>query len=129
MSLLNPRSDDPNTGKARDFAYGALPLFVTDWTGTILYKITGNDWSAYYGKVYEVGRVLSALFDTLTVLIVYLIGRRVASRSVGLLAAIVAAFTPPLLSVVVRGSCQMAILSPLARAKGPFATVDISLMP
>src|SRR5215213_10291491 len=54
--------------------------------------------------------------------------RRPASRAtVG--TPIVAAFTPPLLSVVVRGSCQMAISSPLARAKGPFATVDISLMP
>ena len=93
-SLLNPRSNDPNTERPRDFAYGSLPLFVTDLTGSLLFKITGNDWSAYYGKVYEVGRVLSALFDTLTVLLVYLIGRRVASKSVGLLAAIVAAFTP-----------------------------------
>src|SRR5262245_39377869 len=30
-SLLNPRSVDPDNGNQRDFAYGALPLFVTDW--------------------------------------------------------------------------------------------------
>src|SRR3982750_544692 len=54
--------------------------------------------------------------------------RRPASRvTVG--TPTVAAFTPPTLSVSVRGSCQMAISSPLARAKGPFATANISWMP
>src|SRR5437773_11603636 len=41
----------------------------------------------------------------------------------------VAAVTPPNLSVLLRGSCQLAMSSPLARAKGPFATADISWMP
>src|SRR5947208_47348 len=54
--------------------------------------------------------------------------RRPASR-VTLGTPTAAAFTPPLLSVVLRGSCQMAIFTPLARAKGPFATDDISWMP
>ena len=31
-SGLNPRSADPTTGQFREFAYGALPLWVTDAT-------------------------------------------------------------------------------------------------
>src|SRR3954463_7516941 len=48
--------------------------------------------------------------------------RRPASR-VALGTPTVAALTP-----VMRGSCQLAILSPLARAKGPIAKADISWM-
>ncbi len=93
-SLLNPRSDDPNTGVARDFSYGALPLIVTDLSGTVMSKITGDDWSSYGGKIALVGRFLSAILDTLTVLIVFFIGRRVRSEAVGLAAAAIAAMTP-----------------------------------
>jgi YYY domain-containing protein len=93
-SLLNPRSDDPSTGLPRDFSYGALPLIVTDLAGSTMSKITGDDWSSYGGKIYQVGRFLSAVFDTLTVLIVFFIGRRVRSDAVGLAAAAVAALTP-----------------------------------
>lgn len=93
-SLLNPRSDDPNTGLPRDFSYGALPLIVTDLAGSTMSKITGDNWSSYSGKLYQVGRFLSAIFDTLTVLIVFFIGRRVRSNAVGLAAAAVAAMTP-----------------------------------
>lgn len=93
-SLLNPRSVDPNTGRDRDFSYGALPLFVTDWAGTLLSKATGDDWSSYWGNVYKVGRFLSAIFDTLTVLMVFLIGRRVAGSRAGLFAAAIAGLTP-----------------------------------
>src|SRR5574338_1489268 len=53
--------------------------------------------------------------------------RRPASR-VTLGTPTVAVFTPPIRSVLVRGSCQMAIFTPLARAKGPFARCDISWM-
>ncbi|CAN5669786.1 hypothetical protein BH09CHL1_BH09CHL1_00270 [soil metagenome] len=93
-SLLNPRSDDPTTGNPRDFSYGALPLIVTDLAGSAMTKITGDNWSNYGGKIYQVGRFLSAVFDTLTVLVVFFIGKRVRSASVGLAAAAVAALTP-----------------------------------
>jgi YYY domain-containing protein len=93
-SLLNPRSVNPATGATRDFAYGSLPLFVTDLAASALSKITGHDWSSYYTNVYKVGRFLSALFDTLTVLMVFIIGRHVFSRRVGLIAAVVAAAAP-----------------------------------
>ncbi len=93
-SLLNPRSVDPQSGAERDFAYGALPLIVTDLAGSAMSKLTGDDWSTYGGKVRFVGRFLSALLDTLTALVVYFIGRRLFSRRVGLLAATIAALTP-----------------------------------
>ncbi|MCC6705167.1 MAG: glycosyltransferase family 39 protein, partial [Thermomicrobiales bacterium] len=94
QSMLNPRSVDPNTGQARDFSYGALPLFVTDWAGTLMTKATGENWSSYWGNIYKVGRFLSAVFDTLTVLLVYLIGKRVAGRRAALFAAAIAGLTP-----------------------------------
>src|SRR5687767_6768332 len=50
--------------------------------------------------------------------------RRPASRAArGTPTVAAAGFTPV---VVVRGSCQLAIVTPLARAKGPFASGNIS---
>lgn len=92
-SSLNPRSDDPATGKPRDFAYGALPLFVTGAAAQVMTWITGVNWHAT-DHVYKVGRFLSALLDTLTVLLIFLIGRRVFSKRVGLAAAVIAALAP-----------------------------------
>lgn len=94
VSHLNPRSDDPETGLPQNFAYGALPLFVTEAVAEAASAVTGDDWTTYYGNIYKVGRALSALFDTATVLIVFLIARRLFSRQVGLIAATVAALTP-----------------------------------
>jgi hypothetical protein len=44
-SRLNPRSDDPQTGQPRQYAYGALPLLVTDLAATIMRAVTGTDWT------------------------------------------------------------------------------------
>ncbi len=92
-SGLNPRSADPRTGQYREFAYGALPLWVTDASGWALSKATGVDWNGP-DRVYLVGRVLSALFDTGTVLLVFFLGRLLASDAVGLAGAAVAACAP-----------------------------------
>jgi YYY domain-containing protein len=93
VSHLNPRSDDPQTGTPRDFAYGALPLFVTDLTASVMDTFSTTDWTTY-DRIYLVGRAWSALFDTLTVLVVFLMGRHIFNRRVGLLAAMVAAAAP-----------------------------------
>lgn len=93
-SKLNPRSIDPVTNKHYNYAYGALPLIVTDLTATTLSKITGADWSAFYDRIYKVGRFLSSLADTFTVLFAFLIGRALFSRSAGLAAAAVYATAP-----------------------------------
>ncbi len=74
-SPLNPRSDDPATGQPRDFAYGSLPLFVTKGVAASMQVVTSTPWTNY-DHIYLVGRVLSALLDLGTLLIVYALARR-----------------------------------------------------
>ncbi|CAA9559954.1 MAG: hypothetical protein AVDCRST_MAG19-1713 [uncultured Thermomicrobiales bacterium] len=92
-SGLNPRSADPETGEFRQFPYGALPLLVTDAVAGVLSWLDGRPWGSA-DRVYLVGRTVSAILDTLTVLLVYALGARVFSRRVGLLGAAVAALAP-----------------------------------
>lgn len=74
-SPLNPRSNDPVTEQPRDFAYGSLPLFVTKAVAGAMQAVTGTPWTDY-DHIYLVGRVLSALLDVGTLLIVYALARR-----------------------------------------------------
>lgn len=90
---LNPRSIDPATGAAREYPYGALPLLVTDTVATLLGGLTGHPWTAG-DQVYLVGRTLSALLDSLTVVIVFAIARDVFSARLGVIAALFAAIAP-----------------------------------
>lgn len=93
VSGLNPRSDDPETGNPRSFAYGTLPLFVTEVAAEAMTRLTGEDWH-WRDRVYLIGRAFSALLDTGTVLLTFLLARKLASRRVALLAALVAACAP-----------------------------------
>lgn len=93
-SRLNPRSDDPDTGRPRQYAYGALPVLVTDLSAELLTAITGTDWTLVFGRLYKVGRFLSATFDTATVVVTFLIGRRLFGPIVGLLASTLYALAP-----------------------------------
>ena len=106
-STLNPRSDDPaEPGRARSFAYGSLPLYVTDLAAAALNGLNatpltgwlapGNSATDWHGPdhVYKVGRSLSILLDTATVFLVYLIGRRIGGGRAALLAAAVAGLAP-----------------------------------
>ena len=74
-STLNPN----NVGYGF-FVYGTFPVFlvryVAEWVG-----------KASYYEVYLVGRVLSAAADLLTLVVLFLIGRRLFGLRVGLLAA------------------------------------------
>ncbi|HEX9796606.1 MAG TPA: DUF2298 domain-containing protein, partial [Anaerolineales bacterium] len=71
---------NPNNVGHTFFVYGTLPIFIVrylaDWLGR-----------AEYGQIYLVGRAASATFDLVSILLVYLIGRRLYDRRVGLLAA------------------------------------------
>ncbi|MCD6289490.1 MAG: phospholipid carrier-dependent glycosyltransferase, partial [Anaerolineae bacterium] len=93
--------------RMRHFAYGHLPLYlltVIAWAlhdlaplaeklgmpgGLVHWLFMANTYDGFP----QVGRPLSALFDTGTVLLMYLIGRRVYDRRVGLLAAAFSALT------------------------------------
>ena len=92
-SGLNPRSADPATGQFREFAYGALPLWVTDATAWALSRLTGTDWNGM-DHAYLVGRVISATLSALTILPIAGLGTSLAGRPVGLMAALFAALAP-----------------------------------
>ena len=79
-SALNPYNRDFGS-----FVYGTLPIVLAKAAGMLLHK-TG------YDGTYLVGRVLSTLFDLLTVLLVYRIARRFAGRATSLFAAALLSF-------------------------------------
>ncbi len=78
---------NPNNGGHGFYVYGTLPMFVTRYLVEWIYGHSG------FNQMTNVGRVLSALVDLLSVVLVYAIGRRVFSKPVGLLAAAFSAFT------------------------------------
>lgn len=88
-SPLNPRSNDPATGLPRDFAYGSLPLYVTKGVAAAMQSLSGTAWTDY-NHIYLVGRVLSALLDIGTLLLVYALARRFGRAYANLAAALLA---------------------------------------
>ena len=68
------------------FVYGTFPIFVVEQIAVLL----GRDG---YDDTYLVGRVVSAIFDVGTVLLVFLIGRRSLGLWPGLVAAALMAFS------------------------------------
>ncbi len=92
-SGLNPRSADPVSGQFREFAYGALPLWVTDAVAWALSRLTGVDWNAM-DRAYLVGRAISAALSALTILPIAALGTSLGGRAVGLMAALFAALAP-----------------------------------
>jgi len=92
-SGLNPRSADPVTGEYREFAYGALPLWMTDAVAGALSRVTGVDWNGM-DHAYLVGRAISAALSALTIFPIAALGAAVGGRAVGLVAALFAALAP-----------------------------------
>jgi len=77
---------NPNNVGHTFFVYGTLPIFLVriigDWVG-----------QSGYDQIHIVGRAASAIFDTVSVYLIYLIGARLYSRRVGVLAAAFTAFS------------------------------------
>jgi hypothetical protein len=73
------------------FAYGSLPIYLLRALSSLAGR-WGWDWALANNSIL-LGRLLSALFDTLTVLASYLLGRKVFDRRVGLLGALCVTFT------------------------------------
>ncbi|MGE5378295.1 MAG: DUF2298 domain-containing protein [Bacteroidota bacterium] len=82
VSTLSPYSN-PNMGL---FVYGMLPVYIVKWTAIHLDR---NN----YDAITQVGRVMSGLFDLGSILFLFLIGRRLYGRKIGLLAATLLAFS------------------------------------
>ncbi|MDX2139349.1 MAG: DUF2298 domain-containing protein [Chloroflexota bacterium] len=91
-SVLNP-----NNVINGSYVYGTLPLFLVHLTAQGVIALNPGslenaaNWQTY-DYVFLVGRFVNALADTLSVLMLYLIGRRLFSRQHGLLAAALYAF-------------------------------------
>ncbi len=81
QSPLNPRNKNFTF-----WVYGELPLFLVHRLGDLLHK-------SGYGEIHLVGRAASALADVGSVLVIYLLGKRLYSKKVGLIAAGLLAFT------------------------------------
>jgi len=77
---------NPNNVGYNFFVYGTFPIFVIRYIAESFQK-TG------YDQIFLVGRQLSALADVFTILLVYLIGRRLYGKTVGVIAAALAAFS------------------------------------
>ncbi len=105
-STLNPFVD-PNTGRPRSYTYGHFPLYLLVATGHFVAELTPLAEKVGLPDKYVnmirmadgvpgfawVGRVLVAIFDTLTLLFLFLLGKRLWNIHVGLLAAAFGAFT------------------------------------
>lgn len=63
------------------YVYGTFPVIATRYLAQLIFGQSG------WQESLQVGRVLSTLVDLLTVILVYLIGRRVFNRKIGVLGA------------------------------------------
>jgi YYY domain-containing protein len=109
-SALNPHNANAGHGL---YVYGTLPLFMARgtaelvaigsevWTHNVMTRLTGDErWASYeggqwtsYDGVHLVWRFLSALSEMGVIAIAFIIGRRLHSTPVGLLAAFLYAVT------------------------------------
>ena len=95
-STLNPHNQGYNF-----FVYGTAPIFLVrylaQWISDSGLQISDLGFESSlelgtgYDQVHLVGRAVSAIADTFSVLLLYFIGKRLYSRRVGLLAAALAA--------------------------------------
>ena len=88
---------NPNNISEGSYVYGTLPLFIINLAGqgAAAINLGGLQTPAHwltYDYIHLVGRFISALADVLTILVLYLIGKRLFTRNHGVLAAGLYAF-------------------------------------
>ena len=88
VTQLSLRPFQPNP---HFFAYGSFPLYVTKIVTAALSNF--HSWFSSYDAAILVGRALSALWGTATVLLLVLLGRRLFGETVGLLAGLLLSAT------------------------------------
>src|SRR5207249_3620046 len=84
----------------RPYSYGSLPVYLNKGAAWLIDSVLpishpNNDpryYEAYDGTT-ALGRMLAAIFDLITVLLVFLIARRLYSRPTALIAAALVAFS------------------------------------
>jgi len=77
---------NPHNASFTFFVYGTLPIFLVRYLA---------DWTSQlgYDQVHLVGRAASTLFDLISLVLLYALGKRLYGRTVGLIAALLGAFT------------------------------------
>jgi hypothetical protein len=87
-TLLDPDSSpiNPRT-KGAFYVYGTFPLYIVKAVSIALYSITGDTFYNGLIGLQQTGRILAALFDVITTLLVFAIGRRLWDVWPGLFAA------------------------------------------
>ncbi|HKP53502.1 MAG TPA: DUF2298 domain-containing protein [Chloroflexia bacterium] len=99
MNLRALGTDNTCTANGCEYPYGALPIYLTKAAGWLVDSLTAttDPKKGYYVNdglgLLIMGRHLSSIFDLITVLLVFLIARRLYSSSVGLIAAALVAFS------------------------------------
>lgn len=68
------------------FAYGNFPIYLLYFCVSAVKHLDPT--IGYYGKINILGRFLSSLADTGTILVLFLLGKRIFSKNVGLLASL-----------------------------------------
>jgi YYY domain-containing protein len=89
-SPLNPRRNGPD-GQPLSFAYGTLPVYVQSVVSWAVNLFAERDFQTYR-NIYKVGRPLTVLMDTLTMVFVFLLARRLFNRATALVATALYAF-------------------------------------
>src|SRR3989344_470634 len=67
------------------FAYGNLPMYLLKGVSVLLTPF--SPLASSYDQINLIGRLLSALFDTGTVFLIFVLGRKLFSKTVGFLGA------------------------------------------
>jgi YYY domain-containing protein len=122
-SAYNP--DNVVTGS---YAYGTLPLFIVRWAAHIAAQLNLSGleepqmWLTY-DYIHLVGRVVNAVADTLVVLLVFLIGKRLFGIKQGLIAAALYAFA--VLPIQLAHFWTVDPISNLFLALGLYATIGV----
>ena len=80
------------------FAYGSLPIYFIRITADVLNLFSPHhQLIKSYGDYNLLGRLISAIFSTISIYLIYLLGRKLSSSKVGLLSACLFALSPGLI--------------------------------
>src|SRR4051812_7499489 len=99
LNLRNVDNGGPCPPPGCNYPYGALPVYLVKGAGWLYDTVVPHPqdeakdyYHASYDGITKTGRSLAAIFDLITILLVFLIGRRLYSSAVGLIAAALVAF-------------------------------------
>lgn len=77
------------------FAYGGLPIYLYRALGEIIVSTTRDtNWLFDWGHIAVIGRYVSAILSSISILLMYVVAQRFFTPPVGLLAAYFLAFSP-----------------------------------